>query len=281
LRSVSAPGGAAEPTLLTHAGLSLEDLARRPYLLVRLSRAELRRDGAGTVLGHAWWVADPLLQMAVYSLLVSVIFARVQPDYPLFVLAPLLAWKWLATTTMSACAAVTANERLVRQLAFPKIVLPVARVVAELWRFGVALLVLLILMALLWPDRLSLALGWLPLLVLAQLVFMLPIALFGATATVFVRDLPNVARHALRLGLYLSPVLYDVPRMLDRLPPTLGALYALNPLASLMEGYRAVAYHGTAPSATSILIPLGIGLVLLAPALAWFHRQEPRFAKVL
>jgi lipopolysaccharide transport system permease protein len=266
---------------VARAGAAVIDVVEWRRLVWRLARAELRRENARLVLGSLWWVADPLLQMLVYTILVGVILGRTVEDYPLFVLSALIAWKGISSTMSTACTAVTGNERIVRQLAFPRIVLPLARVVSQSWRLVVALVVLVMLVALVWPERLSPAIAWLPTLLAVQVVFLLPFAIVLSAATVFVRDLANLVRHLLRLGLYLSPVLYGLDQAVERLPSSIADVYRLNPLAVLLDGYRAVAYEGRPPDAVSLLLPLGVGLVLLAPALSWFRSMQPRFGKLL
>ena len=263
------------------AGQVVVDLFRWRHLFVQLVRAELRRENARLVLGDLWWIADPLLQMVVYTILVSVVFQRILPDYPMFVLSALIPWKALATSVGSGATAITGNERIVRQLAFPRAVLPLARLGAQLWRLAVALVVMIGLMLILWPERISLNLLWLPILALVQAVFLLPFVLVLSAATVFVRDLANLMRHVMRLGLYLSPVLYSVDQLVERVPEPIGAAYQLNPVALLIDGYRDVAYNATAPGASALLMPLGVGLALLPFALAWFAAMERRFGKVL
>lgn len=250
-------------------------------MVVELARAELRRENARLILGALWWIADPLLQMVVYTILVSVIFARTLPDYPIFVLPALMAWKGFSSSITIGATAITGNERVVRQLAFPRIVLPVARIGAQLWRLAVALVVMVALMLIVWPERLSLALAWLPVLAVVEVVFLLPFVIALSAATVFVRDLANLMRHVMRLALYLSPVLYGLDQLLERVPEPIGIAYQLNPVALLLEAYRDVAYYASAPTATSLLLPIGVGLVLLAPALAWFGRVEHHFGKLL
>ena len=270
-----------------HAGvlngtwIGLREITGHAYLIARLTCAELLRDGAGLLLGEAWWVADPLLQMLIYSLVVGVIFARSLPDYPLFVLSALLAWKALASTISSGCTAITGNERIVRQVAFPRLVLPVAVMFSEFARFVIGMGVLVLLMAVFWRGHLSPALLWLPVLVVAEFVLLLPFAIAGAAATVFVRDLANLVRHILRIGFYLSPVLYGLPQLVARLPDWVTVVYRFNPLAQLLEGFRQISYYGVSPGAASILFPIVTGLVLVVPAGAWFRRHERSFAKVL
>ena len=275
---VAARGPAA---FIARAGAALLDLLEWRRLVWRLTRAELRRENARLVLGSLWWIADPLLQMLVYTVLIGVLLGHSYDDYPLFVLSALMAWKGISSTMSSACTAITGNERIVRQLAFPRIVLPVARVMSQSWRLAVALGVMVILIVLIWPDRLSPALAWLPALMVAQVVFMLPFAIILSAATVFIRDLANLVRHLLRMALYLSPVLFSYEDAVDRLPDAIAAAYRVNPVAVLLDGYRSVAYDGVAPPAISMLLPLGVGLALLVPALAWFYSRQPRFGKLL
>jgi lipopolysaccharide transport system permease protein len=266
---------------IARSGQQLTRLFVWRQLVVDLARAELKRENARLVLGAMWWIADPLLQMVVYTILVSVIFARTLPDYPLFVLAALIPWKGLSASITTGCSAITGNERIVRQLAFPRIVLPVARLAAQLWRLVIALVVMVALMLLLWPDRVSLALVWLPVLAVAEVILLLPFVIALSAATVFVRDLANLMRHVMRLALYLSPVLYGMDQLVQRVPRSIGVAYELNPVAVLLEAYRDVAYHATAPAATSLLLPVGVGLLLLPPALAWFGHVERHFGKLL
>jgi ABC-type polysaccharide/polyol phosphate export permease len=267
--------------LFSRAGQQLSDLFAWRQLVVDLARAELRRENARLVLGDLWWIADPLLQMVVYSVLVSVIFERTLPDYPMFVLAALIPWKGLAVSISTGCSAIIGNERVLRQLVFPRVVLPVARLLAQLWRLGVALVVMVLLMVIIWPDRVSPALVWLPVLALVQLVLILPFAIILSAATVFFRDLANFMRHVMRLALYLSPVLYSMDQLIERVPEPIAVAYRLNPVALLLEAYRDVAYYGVTPSLTSFLLPVGIGLVMLGPALAFFGRAERHFGKAL
>lgn len=265
----------------SHSARQLEALFAWRHLVVDLTRAELRRENARLILGSLWWIADPLLQMAVYTLLVTIILARPQPDYALFILAALIPWKGITMAIASGSTAITGNERIVRQLAFPRIVLPVARLGAQMWRLFVALAVMVVVMLVFWPGRVSLQLLWLPALAIVQLVLLLPLVIALSAATVFVRDLTNLLRHILRFGLYLSPVLYSVEQVAERVPPPVTLLYQLNPATPLLEAYRDLAYDGVTPSVTDLFLPLGLGLILTVPALAWFGRVERRLGKLL
>jgi len=102
------------------------EIQSRRRLIRYLVQADLKKKGADTILGNVWWVLDPLLQMLVYVLLVSVILDRKQADYPLFIFAAILPWKWFTTAVGDAITSVSSQDRLIKQLQFPKIVLPTA-----------------------------------------------------------------------------------------------------------------------------------------------------------
>ena len=100
-----------------------------------LIRADLKKKGSDTVLGNLWWVIDPLLQMLVYVVFVTIIFARSTPDYPLFIFAAILPWKWFTSTIYDGITSVVGQERLIKQIQFPKIILPTASTVAGIANF--------------------------------------------------------------------------------------------------------------------------------------------------
>src|SRR5512144_1503557 len=107
----------------------LREIWSRRRLTRYLVQADMHKTGADTLLGNVWWVLDPLLQMIVYVVLVKVIFDRGGPDYPLFVFAAILPWKWFSASINEAITSVTMRERIIKQVNFPKLVLPVAATV--------------------------------------------------------------------------------------------------------------------------------------------------------
>ena len=265
-----------------------EVLSRR-RLVRYLVQAEVKKRGANTLLGNIWWVLDPLLLMAVYVVLVTIITRRSIPDYPLFLFSAILPWKWFSTAIVDATGSVVNHHRLVRQIAFPKIVLPLAATSAAVVGFAFGLIPLAAIL-LLYPERLSPLVLLIPLIAVVQYVFTLAVALLVAAGNVFVRDLGNVMRHLLRLWWYLSPGLYSLA-LLDEVDlfdaqPWLRTLIELNPFAVLFEAYRSVIY-GTLdgppvmPDWGALAVLLIVSIGMLAVATIVFKRLEPSFAKVL
>ncbi len=174
--------------------------------------------------------------MLVYVVLVSVIFQRPEEDYPLFIFAAILPWKWFTSSVNDAIGSIASQDRLIKQVHFPKIVLPTATVVAGILHFAFGLVPLAALLVLVYSDRLSLNLVYLPVIAAVQFVFTLAFGYAVAAINVFYRDIANISRHALRLWFYLSPALYGAAT-LERIAssrshphPALPAQPVLRPL---------------------------------------------------
>jgi ABC-type polysaccharide/polyol phosphate export permease len=268
---------------------ALDDVRSRRRLVGYLVRADIKKKGADTFLGNLWWVLDPLLQMLVYVVFVSIIFQRPTPDYPLFVLAAILPWKWFTSSVNDATTSVTGSGQLIRQIQFPKIVLPMASTSAAVVGFAFGLIPLLAIM-LLYPHRISAYLLLIPVVAVVQFLFTLGVSFIVAGVNVFFRDLGNVLRHFLRLWFYLSPGLYSL-QMLEESGvfaqnPAILRILQLNPFATLFESYRAVIYGdpvgGPHPPDWASLGALAlVSLLLIAVGGVIFKRLEPMFAKVL
>jgi len=280
---------ATRPGPLALLAEAWRDVVSRRRLVRYLVQAEIKKRGANTILGNIWWVLDPLLLMAVYVVLVMIITTRSIPDYPLFLFAAILPWKWFSAAVVDATGSVVSQQRLIKQIAFPKIVLPLAATTAGVVGLGFGLIPLAFIM-LLYLDRLSPLILLIPVIAAVQFVFTLAVAVLLAAGNVFVRDLANVMRHLLRLWWYLSPGLYSLTFLdevaLFRENPILTSIVSANPFAILFEAYRSVIY-GTPdgppmlPDPASLGILLAVSLALLAVAVITFKRLEPTFAKVL
>ena len=283
------PGG---PSFLTLLRQGITDILSRRRLIRYLVQAEMKKRGTDTVLGNLWWILDPLLQLVVYVVFISIIRNRSAPDYPLFIFAAIVPWKWFSSVIQDATASVVGADKLIRQIAFPKIVLPLSAATAGVVGFLWGLVPLFGLM-LLDPARISIQLVWFPVIAAVQFVFTVAMAILVSVANVFFRDLGNALGHVMRLWWFLSPGLYSIQNLTDtsfvQRHPIVGDLFSLNPFAILFESYRAVIYG--APDGTlgtthpPDLIALGalflFSVLLLVACIAFFKRVEPEFAKVL
>jgi homopolymeric O-antigen transport system permease protein len=265
------------------------DIASRRRLIRYLVVAEMKKRGSDTFFGNLWWILDPVLQMVVYVVFVTIIARRPAPDYPLFIFAAILPWKWFSAVVGDAATAVVKQERLIRQIAFPKIILPVATATGGVVGFAWGLIPLGI-VAILY-GRLTPFVLWIPVIAVAQYVFSIAVAIFVSAANVFFRDLGNVIGHLLRLWWFLSPGLYSLTAFADlgvvKEHPWIHTLVSLNPFAVLFEAYRTVIYGSAdgppvgGPDVGGLVALLIASSGLVALAAIFFKRVEPDFAKVL
>jgi ABC-type polysaccharide/polyol phosphate export permease len=270
----------------------ITEVLSRQRLIRYLTQADMKKRGSDTLLGNLWWVLDPVLQMVVYVIFIAIIGRGLKhPDYPLFIFAAILPWKWFSAVVSDATAAVVKQGRLIRQIAFPKLVLPMATSVAGVVGFVFGLVPLAVLYYF-FPDRISIQLLWLPVIAAVQFVFTLGMAILVSAANVFFRDLGNAVGHALRLWWFLSPGLYSISIVhhsaTAKQYPILDFIASSNPFAILFEAYRAVIYgsaNGALPSggpdlgSLAALLVASIVFVLLATI--FFKRVEPDFAKLI
>jgi homopolymeric O-antigen transport system permease protein len=255
----------------------LLDLRTRGRLLQYLVGTDLKRTHADTVMGQVWWLIDPFFSMAIYAILVTVVFAKQIPDAPLFLFAAILPWQWFQTSLVDATTSVTARGNLIRQIQFPKIVLPAASTIAGTITFGFGLLSLAVLY-LVYPARLSPWLLLLPVIAAVQYVFTLALAIFFAGVNAYYRDVQNLLRHVTRIWFYASPAIYAVTALKGSV---FGYVLAVNPFTYLLTSYRNVAYYGTSPDWIGLCSVLLVSLVLLSFSIWVFKRIETGFAKIL
>lgn len=281
---------AARPGALTLLVEAIHEITSRRRLIRYLVQADMKKRGSDTILGNVWWVLDPLLQMVVYVVFVTIITRRSIPDYPLFILAAILPWKWFSAVVGDATNSVVSRAQLIKQIAFPKIVLPVATTTAGVVGFAWSLIPLGLIM-LFYADRLSLFLLWIPVIAVVQYVFTLGFAMLVAAANVFARDLGNVVGHVLRLWWFLSPGLYSLSALdelsIFRNHAVLRTIANANPFAILFEAYRTVIYGRSEtvspgnPDLVSLAILLAASVAFLGACMIVFKRLEPSFAKIL
>jgi ABC-type polysaccharide/polyol phosphate export permease len=263
------------PLALVREGIA--DIRSRRRLVRYLVQADVHKRGADTLLGNIWWVLDPLLQMLVYLVFVEIIAPRSTPDYPLFIFSAILPWKWFSASITDATTSIVSQDQLIKQIQFPKIVLPVAAVTAGIVIF--------------FPHRISVYLLFIPVIAAVQYVFTLACAMLVAAGNVFFRDLGNVVGHVLRLWWFLSPGLYSLANFdqtgFFKNHHIIATLANANPFAILFESYRTVIY-GTPetppngpPNLGSLAILLVASFVFLGLTTIVFKRLEPNFAKII
>lgn len=256
----------------------LLELYRHRELLWMWSLREIKIRYKQSLLGAAWAILQPLVLMAAFTAVFSLI-ARFPSDgvpYPIFSYVALVPWTFLATSITFAVPSLVNNLNLVTKIYFPREVLPFASVIAAFVDFIMAFLVLLGLMAAFSVPFRPTAL-WTPLILAVQIQLTLGIVLILSAMNVRFRDVRFVVPLGIQLWLYASPIIYPV----SALPGKLRPWYMLNPMAGLIESYRSVLIHGRAPDWAHLSISAVLSALLLVFGYLYFKRAELTFADII
>lgn len=247
------------------------------FLLRELVKRDFQGRYAGSVLGFAWSLAQPLWQLALFTFVFSTVMkvpllgART-PHFALFLFGGLLPWTALHEGVLRASTAITDNASLVKKLRFPSEILVLAVVLAALLHQAIAAAVFVA--ALLLMGEFSW--GGLPLLLLAlplQAGLMLGLGLVLSAVHVFFRDTAQLLGMLLNVWFYLTPIVYP----LALVPERFRGWLELNPLTSLVELYRQAFLGGEAALVPGTGALTLVAAVLVSGGLWLFGRFKPAF----
>ena len=263
-------------SLLREAWDEVRATGRYRHLLRILVSSSLRTENSNTVFGFLWWLLDPLFQMTVYAVFIGVLLARAGPDYPIFILTAIISWELLVKATQGSARATLRKERAMRQVAFPRTILPLSQVIGAGAHFFFAFGVLLLVAVPFGFYPSAYALLVIP-IALVQLTLTTGIALFVSALNVFFRDTVKIMAYVFRAGFFLSPTLYPVTLIPDRFRP----IYDLNPFVTLFESYRRIVMEHSLPDWSSLGIVAGGSIVALILGYLFFVRLQQSFAKLV
>ena len=231
-----------------------------------------------TAFGVTWAVLQPLVLMIVFSLFLGRLHqlsANGLP-YPLFVLSGLVPWSFFSQALSAAAGSMVSNQALVAKIYFPRLLVPVATMGSYLLDFAIAFVLLIAMMAH-YGVHPTAHLVFLPVFVLFALVTLFAVGLLLAALNVRYRDVKYAVTSMIQVWMFLSPVVYDASKVVHG---PLRVLYALNPMAGVIEGFRWSLFGGTPPSAT-VLVSASVTLLLLAGSVSYFQKVERSFADVI
>lgn len=217
----------------------LRSLWLRRELAIAIPSAELHAAHRNTVLGGAWHVLNPAMQIAVYYLIFGVILGvdRGVPNFIGFLSIGVFVFHFTSRSLTAGAKAITSNAALMRSISFPRAILPMAAVFSEFAAFGYALITM-IAVVLFTGETMSWT--WLLIvpIVLLQVLFNLGAAFFMARFSSHFRDIQQVLPFLIRMWLYLSGVLWPVSRLAEKAPDLVWVM-DLNPAFAFMELVRA------------------------------------------
>ncbi len=243
-------------------------------LLRGLVQRDLTVKYKGSLLGIAWSLLHPLVMVAVYTLAFQYVVQVPIERFPLFLLSGLLPWMFFTGALGTATSSVVDNGTLVRKVAFPRAVLPLAAVASALVQFAI-MYVVMVPAAFVLGGGVTMAWAALVPVVLLQTAFTAGLGLLLATMYVFVRDARHLLDVALQVWFWLTPIVYAA----SLAPEALRRWLRLNPMLHFVGAYQDIVTRNAVPSAATFLLLAVIGGLTLLIGWTVFGRAQKRFAE--
>lgn len=241
-------------------------------LIWALALKEIKVRYKRSVLGFLWALLNPALMMVVLTLVFSTIMRFAIPHYAIFLLSVLLPWTFFSQSLSYAVDSIVGNADLIKKVSVPKLVFPVAAVVSNVINLLLSLIPLAILVPLL---RHPFYWTWLflPIPMLALIIFTMGATFFFATANVYYRDVAHIVQIILSAWFYVTPIIYSV----DMLPHKYQWVFKLNPIIYVINGFRLAVYYGMLPKAQSVLASFACAFIALFIGFTLFRKYQDNF----
>ncbi len=272
---------------------NLRESIRYRSLLYNLTKTHLKVRYRNSVLGVLWSLLNPLLMMLVFS----IIFGKLMPredirQYPVFFLIGLLPWQFFSGGLMSGTVSATNNSPMIKKIYFPRELLPTSAMLTNLVNFGLAFLVLVVF---LYASGLGLTIHalWVPVILVTQMLLILGLGMFLSALNVFYRDVLMILDVLLLAMFFMTPIIYPL-EWLGTEQTIMGITFEpavvmrwLNPMASIIDGYRTVLWGTTTSAGPVAMDPIYLArtfvtcLIIFIFGYLFFGRLQHLFAEKL
>ena len=261
----------------------LTTLYRHRQLIAALTARDLKARYRGSILGYFWSLANPLLLLAVYTLVFTVFLpARIDLQaYPLFLFAGILPWTFFAAAILESTSSILTNSGLIKKVMFPAESLPLVVVLSHLVHFALAMPVMLaalVAFTLAGKSVVTANILLVPFLMLLQTFFVAGLALMVSSASVLFRDLRDIIANLLQLGFFITPIIYPIGDITSR---PLRAVLRMNPMTPFIVSYQDVLYYGRLPNISDVLLMIGYAIASMTLGFIVFDRLRDTLAEAI
>lgn len=248
----------------------IKELYSYREMIFSLVKRDLKGRYKGSALGFLWTFLNPLLQLAVYTMVFSVIMRAGIEDYYIFLFVALVPWIFFSTSLAGGSSCIWAQQEMVKKIYFPREVLPIAYVTSQFVNMLLSFIVIFAVLILSGHTLNFIAILYLPLIMIIEYVLALGMAMLTSAITVYLRDLEYILGIVTMAWQFLTPVMYSV----DAVPEQLRGIFALNPMTPVIVAYRDILYFGTAPQMKTLLLAVVTGVAVLIAGWIVFHRLQ-------
>ncbi len=260
------------------SSLGLRELWEYRELLYFLVWRDVKVRYKQTALGAAWAVIQPVFMMAAFSLFFGKL-GGIPSDgvpYPVFTFCALLPWQLFAHALTESSNSLVGNQNLLTKVYFPRLVVPISAVLGGLVDFAIAFVILLGMMAYFGIIP-GVAILTLPFFILLAVMTALGVGLWLSALNVQYRDVRYTIGFLIQFWLFATPVAY--PSSL--IPEGWRALYGLNPMAGVVEGFRWALLGKAAAPGPLLAVSVGVVVLIFVSGLYYFRRMEETFADLI
>ncbi|BAO44263.1 ABC transporter permease [Thiolapillus brandeum] len=238
--------------------------------------AELTAEAARFSLGVLWWLIEPILYVGVFYLIFGIIFQRGGEGFVFSLLTGLLTWRWFDASVRGGATSIQGNAALIRQIAIPKLTFPIVVLLVNLAKFCIVFSIFLVFLTLVHGAPTS---RWLvlPLLLSVQLLFTAGVSFMIAAWVPFFPDLIMINNQFLTLWFFLSGIFFDI----SNVDAKFRALLLLNPMAVIIDSYRAVLLHDVWPDWLAIGKVAVISIMIILASLIFYRRFDHTYPKLV
>ena len=218
---------------------------------------------------------NPLLQLAVYTLVFSMIMRAGIKDYYLFLFVALIPWIFFSTSVSAGASCVMAQKDIVKKIYFPREVLPISHVTCQLVNMLLSMVVVLAVLLLSGKGISFKAILYLPPVIVAEYLLALSITMIVSAVTVYLRDLEHVLVIITMAWQFLTPVMYSI----DMVPEQIQTIFHLNPMTPIIIAYRDILYYQKTPKLGTLTQGIIFSIILLIVGWNVFGHLKKHFAE--
>lgn len=240
-------------------------------------RKELRGRYKGSVLGFLWTFINPLLQLVVYTVVFSVILRSDIEKFYLYLFVGLIPWIFFSSSLTGGAGSILASKDMVKKIYFPREILPISYVTSAFVNMLFCFIVIFIVVFFARVPVNLIAYLCLPVIMIAEYVLALGGAMLTSALTVYFRDLEYILGIITMAWMYLTPIMYSV----DIVPERLRPIFYMNPMTPIIVAYRDVLYYGKIPQLGTLVHGFILGLVILVVGYMIFRKLQRNFAEEL
>ena len=253
------------------AALSLHELWEYRDLLYFMVWRDIKGRYQQMALGPLWIVIQPLMSMALYTVVFGIIAGLPSENQPyaVFAYAALLPWGFFSDAVASAANVFVENRQLMNKIYFPRLLVPLARILSAMVDLGISFLILIALL-IYYGIRPGWGVVFLPVLLMVAAMAGLTVGLWFSGIVARFRDFGQIAGYLVRAWMYVTPVVYSI----EVISPQWRTLYQLNPLTGVVQGFRWALLGAQAPDWGMLALGVALVLPVFVGGLYHFRRTE-------